>query len=62
MADHNDHIHVGFRPLTGTGAEKFDSVLKPGQWDRLIERLATLENPSVSLQPSRYALPVHKGD
>ncbi|TML92450.1 MAG: hypothetical protein E6G10_29515, partial [Actinobacteria bacterium] len=62
LPDHNDHIHVGFRPLTGTGAEKFDSVLKPGQWDRLIERLATLENPSVSLQPSRYALPVHKGD
>jgi len=62
LPDHNDHIHVGFRPLTGTGAEKFDSVLKPGQWDRLIERLATLENPGVSLQPSRYALPVHKGD
>jgi transglycosylase-like protein with SLT domain/peptidase M23-like protein len=58
LPDHNDHIHVGFRPMTGAGAQKFDSVLKPGQWDKLIARLGTLENPTVSLQPSKFAVPV----
>jgi hypothetical protein len=67
LPDHDDHIHVGFRPLTGKGAEKFDSVLKPGQWTKLITRLGTLENPTVALQPSKFALPVrastaHKGE
>ena len=58
LPDHDDHIHVGFRPLTGKGAEKFDSVLKPGQWDKLIDRLATLENPTVSVKPSKFSVPV----
>jgi soluble lytic murein transglycosylase-like protein len=67
LPDHNDHIHVGFRPLTGKGAQKFDSVLKPGQWDKLIDRLGTLENPTVALEPSKFAVPVrastaHEGD
>jgi murein DD-endopeptidase MepM/ murein hydrolase activator NlpD len=65
LPDHNDHIHVGFRPLTGTGAQKFDSVLKPGQWDKLIERLGTLRNPTVSLKPSKYAIrasTAHEGE
>jgi hypothetical protein len=67
LPDHDDHIHVGFRPLSGKGAEKFDSVLKPGQWDKLIDRLGTLENPTVALEPSKFALPVrasssHKGE
>jgi soluble lytic murein transglycosylase-like protein len=67
LPDHDDHIHVGFHPLSGKGAEKFDSVLKPGQWDKLIDRLGTLENPTVALEPSKFALPVrasssHKGE
>jgi hypothetical protein len=67
LPDHADHIHVGFRPLTGKGAEKFDSVLKPGQWTKLIARLGTLENPTVALAPSKFALPVrastaHQGE
>jgi len=58
LPDHDDHIHVGYRPLSGTGAQKFDSVLKPEQWDKLLQRLGTLENPTVSLKPSKYALAV----
>ncbi|HEY3020628.1 MAG TPA: peptidoglycan DD-metalloendopeptidase family protein, partial [Solirubrobacteraceae bacterium] len=56
LPDHDDHIHVGYRPLSGKGAQKFDSVLKPGQWDKLLKRLATLENPTVSLKPSKFAI------
>jgi hypothetical protein len=63
MADHNDHIHVGFRPLFGTnrklGREAL-AVLKPGQWSDLITRLRSLENPVVPTKPSKYALPVPK--
>jgi len=57
LADHDDHIHVGFRPLDGRGAVKFQSVLRPGQWTKLVERLKSLDNPEVPLTPSEYALP-----
>jgi hypothetical protein len=60
LSDHADHIHVGFHPLDGKNAIKFNSILKPGQWTRLMSRLETLDNPSVSLTPSKYALPVAK--
>ncbi|HEU4658794.1 MAG TPA: lytic murein transglycosylase [Capillimicrobium sp.] len=64
LPDHDDHIHVGWAPLTGPAAQKFESVLEPEQWDALIERLSTLENPTVSLEPSKYALkvPAPSGD
>ena len=48
MADHWDHIHVGFSPSETAAA----SVLRPGQWDRLIGSLARVPNPVVSLEPS----------
>src|SRR4051812_43415624 len=67
LPDHNDHIHVGFHPLTGSGAQKFDSVLKPDQWTKLIDRLKTLDNPIVPIKPSKYSVPVvastaHEGE
>jgi murein DD-endopeptidase MepM/ murein hydrolase activator NlpD len=62
LADHADHIHVGFQPLDGANAVKFQSVLKPGQWTRLVDRLSHLANPEVPLQPSQYALPVKSGN
>jgi murein DD-endopeptidase MepM/ murein hydrolase activator NlpD len=62
LADHDDHIHVGFRPLYGPGAVKFNSVLKPDQWMKLIDRLKTIDNPTVPLRPSRFALPVTTTD
>jgi soluble lytic murein transglycosylase-like protein len=60
LADHADHIHVGFQPLDGKDAVKFSSILKPGQWTRLMSRLEKLDNPTVSLAPSKYAVPVTK--
>jgi hypothetical protein len=62
LADHADHIHVGFQPLDGKNAVKFQSVLKPGQWTRLVDRLSHLANPEVPLTPSPYALPAKTGD
>jgi Transglycosylase SLT domain/Peptidase family M23 len=63
LADHADHIHVGFQPLFGTnkklGKEAFQ-VLKPGQWSDLLARLGKIENPVVPTKPSKFALPVHE--
>jgi hypothetical protein len=60
MADHADHIHVGFKPLFGANRKlgrQAMQVLKPGQWSDLIDRLGEIDNPVVPTKPSKYALP-----
>jgi hypothetical protein len=43
-------------------------VLKPGQWIKLVDRLGEIDNPTVRVKPSKYALKVerasqaHRGD
>jgi transglycosylase-like protein with SLT domain len=63
MADHADHVHVGFRPLFGEnrklGKQAFQ-ILKPGQWSDLLGRLRKIENPVVPTKPSKFAIPVEK--
>jgi transglycosylase-like protein with SLT domain/peptidase M23-like protein len=62
MADHNDHIHVGFQPMFGANkklGKQTLAVLEPGQWSDLISRLGEIENPVVPTKPSKYALPAH---
>ena len=61
LADHADHIHVGWRPLYGTNskaAKQVNAVLKPKQWIKLIDRLQDIDNPTVRLTPSKHALKV----
>ncbi len=61
LPDHADHIHVGFRPLFGTNGKlgrQAASVLKPGQWIKLIDRLGSIDNPTVRVKPSKYAITV----
>ena len=63
MGDHDDHIHVGWRPLYGENrraARQIDAVLKPEQWIKLIDRLGDIDNPTVREQPSRYSVKVVK--
>ena len=64
LPDHDDHIHVGFRPLYATGkkGEQLASALKPGQWIKLIDRLGAIQNPEVLTSPSKYALKVKEPD
>ncbi|MBN1529423.1 MAG: hypothetical protein JW895_10210, partial [Thermoleophilaceae bacterium] len=60
MADHADHIHVGFKPLFGANRKlgrQAMQVLKPGQWSDLITRLGEIDNPVVPTKPSKYSLP-----
>ena len=61
LADHYDHIHVGFKPLynqDSKAAKQVNAVLKPKQWIKLIDRLEEIDNPTVRLQPSKHALKV----
>ncbi len=63
LPDHNDHIHVGFQPLFGTNdklGQQLNSALKPGQWLRLMNRLGKIDNPTVPIKPSKYAIKVPK--
>jgi hypothetical protein len=63
MADHADHIHVGFQPMFGANkklGKQTLAVLEPGQWSDLISRLGEIENPVVPTKPSKYALPAKK--
>ena len=57
MADHYDHVHIGYHPLEGGAAAQFTALLKPNQWQRLINRLGQIENPDVPVSPSKYAVP-----
>ncbi len=59
LPDHNDHIHVGWKPLYGTdtkAAKQVNAVLKPKQWIKLIDRLKQIDNPKVRLEPSKYSV------
>jgi hypothetical protein len=72
LADHADHIHVGFRPFYGANAKtakQVEAILKPKQWIKLIDRLGQIDNPTVARTPSKYAIDAtkrastaHKGD
>jgi hypothetical protein len=74
MADHADHIHIGWRPLYGSNTKlgrQLAAVLKPNQWIKLIDRIGTIDNPTVLIRPSKYAIKAptparasraHKGD
>ena len=60
MADHDDHIHVGFQPMFGANrklGKQALAVLAPEQWTDLMSRLREIENPVVPTKPSKYALP-----
>ncbi len=61
MGDHDDHIHVGWRPLFASSsreARQINSILQPRQWLKLMDRLNRIDNPRVREQPSRYAVKV----
>lgn len=59
LADHDDHIHIGWRPgyqPTGDRAAELDALLKPEQWTKLVRRLDTIKNPKLPSRPSKFAL------
>jgi murein DD-endopeptidase MepM/ murein hydrolase activator NlpD len=64
MSDHADHVHIGYAPTSGPGSDpdkQFVQLLKPDQWERLIGRIAEIDNPDVPTKPSKYSLPSKNG-
>jgi hypothetical protein len=64
MADHYNHIHVGFSPLFTPSANlagAFSSAITPSEWIKLIARLGEIPNPSVASGPSSASIPDHPG-
>ncbi|HEV2773944.1 MAG TPA: hypothetical protein VGV57_14155, partial [Thermoleophilaceae bacterium] len=62
MADHADHLHIGFRRAGGRGRPGVGSpVLKRDDWFKLVKRLGSIDNPSVPRRPSKYSLPARRG-
>jgi transglycosylase-like protein with SLT domain/peptidase M23-like protein len=55
---HYDHVHIGYRPVESSNPlEEAQALLKPDQWEHLINRLGQIENPKVPIGPSKYSLP-----
>ena len=58
LPDHDDHIHVGYTFTTdGKELQQYAELLKPEQWQRLIDRLGEIDNPEVPAKPSKASLP-----
>ncbi len=60
MSDHDDHLHVGFRPAGDSpiSGGSFEATLGAAQWRKLTERLGQIGNPKVATSPSDSSLPV----
>jgi hypothetical protein len=56
-ASHFDHVHIGYRPIETNNPLEATALLKPAQWEHLINRLGKIENPKVPIEPSKYSLP-----
>ena len=64
LPDHKDRIQVTFTPGYGTNQKlgnQIKSVLKPGQWEKLINRISEIPEPVVPISPSKYAIREQKG-
>src|SRR3954454_19138208 len=57
LPDHWNHIHVGYTFTTGNSIKELGQILKPDQWQRLIQRLGQIPNPKVPAKPSAASLP-----
>src|SRR5262249_22122578 len=52
LPDHWNHIHVGYTFSTsGSSLKQLGEILKPEQWQRLIQRLGQIQNPKVPAKP-----------
>jgi hypothetical protein len=61
LPDHKDRIQVTYTPAFGNNkklAAQVTSILQPGQWVQLINRIGQLPEPVVPIRPSGYATKV----
>ena len=63
LPDHKNRIQVTFTPDFGTNnklAKQIKSILQPGQWIQLINRISQIPEPVVPIAPSKYAIQTKK--
>jgi hypothetical protein len=59
LPDHTNRIQVSYTPMFGTNknlSAAVTTILKPGQWIQLIQRLGQIPEPTVPINPSKYAI------
>jgi Transglycosylase SLT domain/Peptidase family M23 len=59
LPDHANEIEVTFTPLFGSNqklSNEIKSILQPGQWVQLINRISQIPEPVVPIAPSKYAI------
>ena len=59
LPDHKNRIQITFTPAFGANqklSKQVRSLLQPGQWLQLINRISQIPEPVVPISPSRYAL------
>jgi hypothetical protein len=59
LPDHNNRIQITYTPLFGTNkklSNEIKTILKPGQWIQLINRISQIPEPIVPITPSKYAV------
>ncbi len=59
LPDHNDRVQVAYTDMFGPNnklSQQLSSILKPGQWIQLIQRLGQIPEPTVPINPSKYAI------
>lgn len=61
MQNHANRIQVTYTPLFGQNSKlstQLATLLKPGQWIQLINRINQIPEPVVPIAPSKYAIKV----
>jgi hypothetical protein len=64
LPDHKDRVQITFTPAFGTNKKlsgEIKSILQPGQWVQLINRISQIPEPIVPIAPSKYAIRTHGG-
>jgi len=59
QSDHADRIQITYTDLFGANkqlAQAAGSILEPGQWTQLINRISQIREPIVPISPSKYAI------
>ena len=59
LPDHTNRIQVAFTPLFGNNkklSNEIKTILQPGQWIQLINRISQIPEPVVPIAPSKYAI------
>jgi murein DD-endopeptidase MepM/ murein hydrolase activator NlpD len=63
LPDHKNRIQITFTPDFGTNkklTKQIKSILQPGQWIQLINRISQIPEPVVPIAPSKYAIQAKK--